>query len=126
MRVRGKHPRKHREVVIHALSSSSGLGDGALGYRSAVKADSCLSSACALPQPSAPTRSEEEPFLPPGTQCQKLFDLVIELDTIHHGMSPHPMHIEIPVAWNVYLAHSRGITWKFRVWPSYSGFRPNV
>lgn len=45
----GKHPRKHREVVSHALSSSGGLGDGTLGYRSAVPADSCLDSACALP-----------------------------------------------------------------------------
>lgn len=36
------------------------------------------------PQSSALIHSEEEPFFPPGTQCQKLCDLVVELDTVHH------------------------------------------
>lgn len=62
------------------------------------------------PQYSAPIHSEEKPFLPPGTQCQKLFDLVAELDTVHHWMSPHPMYIEIPAAGNVYLECSGKIT----------------
>ncbi|GAB0197863.1 cAMP-dependent protein kinase inhibitor alpha [Grus japonensis] len=53
---------------------------------------------------------EEEPFVPPGTQCQKVFNLVFELDAVHHWMSPHPMYIEIPVAGNVYLALSGGAT----------------
>lgn len=64
-------------------------------------------------QSSAPVHSEEEPFVPPGTQCQKVFNLVFELDAVHHWMSPHPMYIEIPVAGNVYLALSGGVIWKF-------------
>jgi len=86
----GKHLRKHREVVIHALSSSRSCEMGHLAtavlYRqTAARTLPVPSQGTRLePQSSAPIHREEEPVLPPGTQCQKLLDLVLELDTVHN------------------------------------------
>lgn len=91
--------------VIPALSSSLLLGDGAFGYHSAVQADSRReeqNSDYVLPQPSSLIHSPSFLQEPPV----KLLDLMVELDTVCHGMSPHLMHIEIPVAGNASLAYS--------------------